>query len=121
MHRYISLGWEGMRQCRGWAERAGLQKARLTRSFRRLLSGEACAIVSVPSLMGLDETLGSMSSPERWDVSEDHLLGIHNPSSLSIRAPVSSLIGLGSVLSRSPDVMHGQSFLHATFPAFSLG
>ena len=87
--------WEGVRQCREWAKQAGRQKACLTRSFRRLLSGEACAIVSVPSLMGFDETLGSMSSPERWDVSEDHLLGIHNPSSPSIRPSGSSLIGLG--------------------------
>ena len=59
------------------------------------MSGEACAIVSVPSLIGFDETLGSMSSPERWDVSEDHLLGIHNPSSPSIRPPISPLIGFG--------------------------
>ena len=34
-------------------------------------------MVSVPSLMGFDETLGSMSSPERWDVSEDHLFTSH--------------------------------------------
>ena len=74
--RCIIMDCEGIRQCStGWAGEAGRQTACLTRSFRRLLSGEACATVSVPSLMGMDETLGSMSSPERWDVSEDHLLG----------------------------------------------
>ena len=88
------------------------QKACLTRSFRRLLSGEACAIMSVPSLMGFDETLGSMSSPERWDVSEDHLFCSHKDLT-SCLIPHSIIESFHERIATQV-VLHKSTFAHTT-------